>query len=82
MSMGLERSLKELVAKIAGKQPQATSVEGLVQFAAENYKAATGVGPQGVGIKSITGRIDKNNKLTLTFTMTDMSTQKVEVVIN
>ena len=34
--------------------------------------------PQGVGIQSITGTIDGTNKLTLTFTLTDQSTQTVE----
>ena len=31
-----------------------------------------------VGIQSITGTIDASNKLTLTFTLTDQSTQTVE----
>lgn len=35
-------------------------------------------GPAGVGIQSITGAIDGTNKLTLTFTLTDQSTQTVE----
>ena len=35
-------------------------------------------GPQGVGIQGITGTIDGTNKLTLTFTLTDDSTQVVE----
>lgn len=35
-------------------------------------------GPQGVGIQSIAGTIDGTNKLTLTFTLTDQSTQTVE----
>lgn len=35
-------------------------------------------GPAGVGIQSITGTIDGTNKLTLTFTLTDQSTQTVE----
>ena len=33
------------------------------------------------GIQSITGSIDSSNKLTLTFTMTDNSTQTVEGTI-
>ena len=35
-------------------------------------------GAAGVGIQSITGAIDGTNKLTLTFTLTDQSTQTVE----
>lgn len=35
-------------------------------------------GPAGIGIKTITGTIDGANKLTLTFTLTDDSTQTVE----
>ena len=41
-------------------------------------------GPQGdpgVGVKTITGNIDGSNKLTLTFTLTDNSTQTVEGTI-
>lgn len=38
-------------------------------------------GPAGTGIQTITGSIDSSNKLTLTFTMTDSSTQTVEVTI-
>lgn len=41
-------------------------------------------GPQGdpgVGVKTITGSIDGSNKLTLTFTLTDNSTQTVEGAI-
>lgn len=38
-------------------------------------------GPAGTGIKTITGSIDSSNKLTLTFTMTDNSTQTVEGTI-
>lgn len=35
-------------------------------------------GAAGVGIKTISGTIDGTNKLTLTFTLTDDSTQTVE----
>lgn len=38
-------------------------------------------GPQGVGVKNITGTIDGTNKLTLVFTLTDDSTQTVEGTI-
>lgn len=38
-------------------------------------------GDPGVGVKSITGSIDGSNKLTLTFTLTDNSTQTVEGTI-
>ncbi len=38
-------------------------------------------GDPGVGVKTITGTIDGSNKLTLTFTMTDGSTQVVEGTI-
>ena len=38
-------------------------------------------GAAGVGIKTITGSIDGSNKLTLTFTLTDDSTQTVEGTI-
>lgn len=38
-------------------------------------------GDTGVGIKTITGTIDSSNKLSLTFTLTDESTQKVEGTI-
>lgn len=38
-------------------------------------------GKDGKGIKSITGSIDGSNKLTLTFTLTDDSTQTVEGTI-
>lgn len=39
-------------------------------------------GTPGVGIQSITGTIDGSNKLTLTFTLTDESTQTVEAQIS
>lgn len=35
----------------------------------------------GVGVKTITGTIDSSNKLTLTFTLTDNTTQTVEGTI-
>ena len=38
-------------------------------------------GDPGVGVKTITGNIDGSNKLTLTFTLTDNSTQTVEGTI-
>ena len=38
-------------------------------------------GDTGIGIKTITGTIDGSNKLSLTFTLTDESTQKVEGTI-
>ena len=38
-------------------------------------------GDPGVGVKTITGSIDGSNKLTLTFTLTDDSTQTVEGII-
>lgn len=38
-------------------------------------------GPQGVGIRTITGTIDGANKLTLTFTLTDDTVQTVEGTI-
>ncbi len=38
-------------------------------------------GDTGIGIKTITGMIDGSNKLSLTFTLTDESTQKVEGTI-
>lgn len=38
-------------------------------------------GPAGVGIQSIAGTIDGANKLTLTFTLTDGSSQVVEGTI-
>ena len=48
----------------------------------DNLDSSTGAqGPPGVGIQSITGIIDESNKLTLTFTLTDESTQIVEAQI-
>lgn len=38
-------------------------------------------GTPGVGVKTITGTIDASNKLTLTFTLTDNTTQTVEGTI-
>lgn len=38
-------------------------------------------GTPGVGVKTITGTIDASNKLTLTFTLTDSTTQTVEGTI-
>lgn len=38
-------------------------------------------GTPGVGVKTITGTVDASNKLTLTFTLTDNTTQTVEGTI-
>ena len=79
MAASLDRALANLIEKMVGKCPTSRSVEGMLQFAAEHYNGGSGskVGPQGIGIKDVTGSIDKNNKLTLTFTMTDESSRTV-----
>lgn len=79
MAVSLDRALASLIEKMVGKRPTSRSVEGMLQFAAEHYNGRSGskVGPPGVGIKDVTGSIDKSNKLTLTFTMTDESSRTV-----
>lgn len=48
----------------------------------EGFPSSPGAkGDPGVGIKTITGTIDGQNKLTLTFTLTDNSQQTVEGTI-
>lgn len=92
MVYSLERALAALVAKMTGKAPVSGKLEDILSFAADNYSGggAGTVGPQGpagpagkdgVGISSITGTIDGSNKLTLTFTMSDMSSHTVEGTI-
>lgn len=77
--VSLEHSLSTLVHRLTGKAPAGiTSVEGLVQFAAENYDGAG----SGVGIASVSGSINKSNQLTLVFTMTNGKKQTVTGTIN
>lgn len=74
------------------KVEEGASVEGLPSSPGEKgEKGDTGPqgpagekgdkGDSGVGIKTITGAIDGQNKLTLTFTLTDDSQQTVEGTI-
>jgi hypothetical protein len=87
--MSIQSALLQLGEKMASEGSaetlDSTSVEGILQNIANQYAAPTGTpgpkGDTGVGIKTITGTIDGSNKLTLTFTMTDESTQTVEGTI-
>lgn len=86
MAVSIERSLAKLARKISGGEPAVRTVENLVQYIADHYQQSSGgsgrKGDPGVGINSIVGTIDSSNKMTLTFTMSDGSSQKVEGRIN
>lgn len=66
------------------KDSSSSSIAGIVSDLAENWPTGEEkpgpvgpAGPQGVGIKTITGSIDGSNQLTLTFTLTNDSQQTV-----
>ncbi len=74
-------ALRALHKKATSKDSSSSSIAGIVFDMAENWSAGGGEagppGPQGVGIKTITGSIDSSNHLTLTFTLTDDTQQTV-----
>ena len=73
---------KEVLPDVEEKDLMSTSVEGIIRNITDHYTPPEGTpGPQGVGIKTITGTIDGSNKLTLVFTLTDDSQQTVEGTI-
>ena len=83
--MTIKDALKALCKKMTTKDSSGESISAVIEDITANYSGGTGpAGPKGdtgVGIKTITGTIDSSNKLTLTFTLTDDSQQKVEGTI-
>lgn len=76
MALSIDSALRKLAHAVTGKNPGVRSIEGIVQFMADNYQGG-GVANDAVGIKSVSGSIDSSNKLTLIFKMTDGSTNRV-----
>lgn len=82
MASSLEKSLRNLAEVVTGKRPGVMNAERVIQFIADNYSASSAAkGDDGVGIRSISGNIDANNKLTLTVTLTDNRKQVISGVI-
>lgn len=81
--MGILEALKALYKKITTADAAADTISDVIKDLAENWPESPegspgSPGPQGVGIKTITGSIDSSNKLTLQITLTDDSTQTIE----
>lgn len=78
--MGILEALKALYKKITTADAAADTIFDVIKDLAENWPESPegSPGPQGVGIKTITGSIDSSNKLTLQITLTDDSTQTIE----
>lgn len=83
--MSIKDALKTLCQKMTSQESDSETIAGVIGDIAENYTPSEGTpgpkGDPGVGIETITGTIDGSNKLTLTFTMTDETTQTVEGTI-
>lgn len=83
MASSIEKALRNLAYAVTGKRPGVMNTERVIQFIADNYSSSeSSKGDDGVGIRSISGNIDDDNKLTLTFTLTDNRKQVVSGVIN
>lgn len=81
--MGIVDALKALHKKVTTKDSTGTVISDVINDMVQNWpEGAQGpAGPQGVGIKTITGSIDGTNKLTLQITLTNDSVQTVEGTI-
>ena len=83
--MNIKEALQSLCQKVTSHESTGQSIAEVIEDLTENYTPNPGPsgpkGDPGVGVRTITGTIDGSNKLTLTFTMADESTQTVEGTI-
>lgn len=82
MAVSIEGAVRKLLKAVTGVEPKGTSVEAMLDYAANNYSPKSGGSVRNGGIKSIVGNIDNRNVLHITFTMEDGSSHSIEGRIN